>query len=205
MRLQCAQNFRHPFFHTSFSFLYEQKFRFSTSFCVFVFGRDFTITEACCCSLIVVHVVDVIELQHYKQGSFCLSSLFFLLFMLLLVTGFWFYFWFTYWNIDFLFSIFELLQHGILCAKKKRTETFLHQRTFPSVSLSCNDINFILQRPKDNDFPCSRHLCQERGQREPFQAQSCSDILNSYCKAHNDIRNCAQARPTFQRSTEQQS
>jgi hypothetical protein len=52
------------------------------------FGRDFTITEACHCSLIVVHVVDVVELQHYKQGSFHLSSLFFLLFMLLLVTCF---------------------------------------------------------------------------------------------------------------------
>ncbi len=38
--------------------------------------------------LIVVHVVDVIELQHYKQGSFHLSSLFFLLVMLLLVTCF---------------------------------------------------------------------------------------------------------------------
>lgn len=32
-------------------------------------------------SLIVVRVVDVIELQDYKQGSFHLSSLFFLLFM----------------------------------------------------------------------------------------------------------------------------
>ncbi len=58
---------------------------------------------------------------------------------------------------------------------------------------------------KDNDFPCNRHLWQVRGQREPFQAQSCSNISNWYCKAHNDIRNCAQARPTFQRSTEEHS
>jgi len=77
------------FFTRPFSFLHEQKFRFSTCpFVLLFFGRDFTITEACHCSLIVVHVVDVVELQHYKQGSFHLSSLFFLLFMLLLVTCF---------------------------------------------------------------------------------------------------------------------
>jgi hypothetical protein len=37
MRLQCAQKLKHPFFHTYFSFLYEQKFRFSTYPFVFLF------------------------------------------------------------------------------------------------------------------------------------------------------------------------
>jgi hypothetical protein len=89
-RLQCAQKFKHPFIHTSFSFLYEQKFRFSTCPFVFLFLAEISpsLKLDAAAGLIVVHVVDVIELQHYKQGSFHLSSLFFLLVMLLLVTCF---------------------------------------------------------------------------------------------------------------------
>ncbi len=119
----CPKTQTPVFSHVLFLFIWAEISFFHISFCFFVFARDFTITDAWHHILIVVHAVDVIELQHYKQGSFHLSSLFFLLFMLSLVTCFLFYFWLLCETL-ILSSAFKNFWHNILCAKKKRTETF---------------------------------------------------------------------------------